>query len=435
MSLSLSELRQVRTRLERLHGDGPSVGLDEIRDVVVVASSSRGGSSMFMEMLRHAEGLLHLQAEINPFLVLAELSWPWSGSGSDRLDPSHLGEAAVRILQEELGREIGRRIRSDVDRSRLARDLCWRLTVQWPRIDFQPDQVSAWVAEVLDELGDEGQDLEALHLGLIRRVREHHDVVNPWFYDIDPRRIREAFPGLEEPTGPPGDVLLEESPFILAGAWQAPSARELVDKPLVIKTPSNAYRLDFLQALFPRARFRVLHLTRNPAAAINGLLDGWRFRGFHAHRMDEPLQVPGYSDLRPEDSYWWKYDLPPGWEAIRASPLQEICAHQWASAHEATLAFLSRSDCPRIQVHFEDLVGDEGSREEVFIRLFEWLGVEMDPWMSDVVKRGIPPVMATARPRHRRWYERAGLLEPIIAEPRIQALAHLLGYGEPDTWT
>ena len=90
MTLSRDQLARVLSRLSGLHESTPCVELDRIREVVVVASSSRGGSSMLMELLRHSEHLLHLQAELNPFLVLAELGWPHSGSDSDRLEPSDL---------------------------------------------------------------------------------------------------------------------------------------------------------------------------------------------------------------------------------------------------------------------------------------------------------------------------------------------------------
>jgi hypothetical protein len=438
MSLTRDEISKIRSRLERLREGIPSLSLENIRDVVVVASSSRGGSSMFMEMLRHSPGMLHLQAEINPFLVLAERTWPHSGADSDYLDESHLNAHARAVIEEELGRELGSRQLGEIDRVRLARDLCWRLTVQWPRIHFELSAVQTWVNEVLNAQSvshAEELDLESLHLGLIHRLRRLYPEVNPWFYDIDPRRVRAAFPDLAEPDGPPGDVLLEEPPFILAGPWTSPAARDVSRLPLVIKTPSNAYRLEFLAALFPCARLRVLHLTRNPAASINGLLDGWRFRGFHAHRMPEPLAVEGYVDQRPEDARWWKYDLAPGWQALTERPLAEICAHQWASAHEAILAHIEKTDCDHHRLHFEDLVGDDDLRRATFARLFDWLGVELDGRMVRVIEEGIPPVMATSRPRHRRWYERAGLLEPLIAEPRIEALARRLGYGETATWT
>ena len=67
MTLSKSELARVRDRLAPLHESTPCVRLDQVRDVVVVASSSRGGSSMLMELLRYSENLLHLQAELIPF--------------------------------------------------------------------------------------------------------------------------------------------------------------------------------------------------------------------------------------------------------------------------------------------------------------------------------------------------------------------------------
>jgi len=416
-----------------------SVDLEDIREVVVVASSSRGGSSMFMEMLRHSEGLLHLQAEINPFLVLAERAWPHNGTGSDRLGPEHLTSDAREILSAELGREIGRRARGVLDRDRLSRDLGWRLSVQWPRLTFTQAQVRVWVDAVLAEMAwdgrSEGLDLEWLHLSLIRHIREVYPQVDPWFYDIEPQQVAEAFPDLSEPQGPPGAALVEESPFILASPWQGATPQELAEKPLVIKSPSNAYRLEFLRSLFPRARTRILHLVRNPAASINGLVDGWQFRGFHAHRLEEALNIEGYTDVRPADSHWWKYDLAPGWDRLRSRPLTDVCAHQWASAHEAILSFLDRTDCESFQLRFEDIVGLEESRVAHFRRLFEWLGVAMDPWILKTVHDGIPPVMATSRPRHRRWYERADLLGPVIAQPRIQAVAERLGYGEPETWT
>ena len=439
MTLGLEDLARVRERLSHLRNDIPVVDLDQVRDVVLIASSSRGGSSMFTEMLRHSTGLLHLQAELNPFLVLAGLGWPHSGMNSDRLNEENLGPAAREILAAELGRELGRRSVGPIDRTRLARDLCWRLTVQWPGIDCSLSKIRGWVDEVLHELSPdplgENLDLEALHLGLIRRIRREHPVVNPWFYDIDPRRVRATFPDIPEPQGPPSDAIIEEPPFILAGPWLGASARDVAERPLVIKTPSNAYRLPFFTALFPRARIRILHLTRNPAAAINGLLDGWRYRGFHAHRLEESLHVSGYTDQRPDDAHWWKYDLAPGWEKFRNQSLGHICAHQWASAHEAILDHLEHSDQSRFRIRFEDLLVNEQTRHQTFLALFSWLGVELDAQMDRIIAQGIPPIMATSRPRQCRWYERAGLLEPLISTPRIQALARRLGYGEPDTWT
>jgi hypothetical protein len=78
-------------------------------------------------------------------------------------------------------------------------------------------------------------------------------------------------------------------------------------QPLVIKTPGNSYRLPFLRALFPKARFRVLHLVRHPAEAINGLVDGWLYHGFFAQNLPGRLRIGGYSDVE-------------GWPNSRAAP-------------------------------------------------------------------------------------------------------------------
>src|SRR2546421_2354328 len=86
--------------LRRLRGPAvPDFSL-RVRELVVVASSSRGGSSMLAETLRESSALLHLHAEINPFLRLVGLTFPESGSGSDRLDAGHvpaLGPEARQI--------------------------------------------------------------------------------------------------------------------------------------------------------------------------------------------------------------------------------------------------------------------------------------------------------------------------------------------------
>ncbi|MFE3383477.1 sulfotransferase, partial [Streptomyces anulatus] len=41
----------------------------KVRELVVVASSSRGGSSMLSELLRTSPHLLHLRGELNPLPV------------------------------------------------------------------------------------------------------------------------------------------------------------------------------------------------------------------------------------------------------------------------------------------------------------------------------------------------------------------------------
>jgi hypothetical protein len=223
---------------------------------------------------------------------------------------------------------------------------------------------------------------------------------------------------------------------VVVHPWLPADAASLATRPLLVKTPSNAYRLPFLRALFPRARLRVLHLCRNAAASINGLYDGWRYRGFFSHRLDEPLDIAGYSDVFPEwGRRWWKFDLPPGWRAWTRRPLVEVCAFQWRSAHEAILAGKGLCD-DYLAVRFEDAVGPLAARRALFERVSDWMGVPLESRLLGVLERGLPPIMATARPRHRRWYEKAELLEPVLGSSEIRDTMERLGYeDDPRHWT
>lgn len=452
----VSETRELRLRVkERVEalraesGEDPPPGLREnVRDVVVVASSSRGGSTMFAEILRFARGLLHFRAEINPFLRLSGLSYPFTRSGSDALAAIDLeDEDAARELDLQLSRDCGRpasRLTGEEDRDRFARDLAIRLTLQWPLLRFRREQVRGWLEESLEILRrDHGwrqgvfEDAQRFHAVFLSRVREEEPSVNPYYYDLRPSLIAGLCPGAPVPEGPPGPWVVEEPPFITISPWDPAGAGDLHSRPLIVKTPSNAYRLEALRVAFPRARIRVLHLTRNAAAAINGLYDGWCYPGFYSHRVLEPLEIPGYSDRFPAwGRSWWKFDLPPSWPEHRRKPILEVCAFQWMRAHEEVLEFCSRH--PRVRyyrVPFEGVMDGPARRRETFEGLAGWLGISVNPELARVLEEGLPPIMATDQPRHRRWFARADLLDPILAQDGITCMMERLGYErDPTTW-
>ena len=401
---------------------------EDVRHVVCVMASSRGGSSVSMEMFRHSRSLLHFRGEINPFLAMAGLVYPISGTGSDALDASHATEDARLIVGGAMGREAGQPAPwpdDETGRTALAEDVLWRLTAQWPAHELDQRTVTAAVDQALrtQSPGHRAtpQEIEAFQIALCTAIRD----INPWFYDVDPGAIRAALPGIAPPTGAPGDAVIEEPPFVLHQAWRRASAEQVATLPLMMKTPSNAYRASFLRALFPNARVQVLHLTRNPAAAINGLVDGWRFRGFHAHRLAQPHAIEG----APERD-WWKYDLPPGWRDWTNRSLVEVAGFQWRSAHAHILKTRGED---ALQVRFEDLVGP--NRMETFESIFAWMGADLDASMRAVITAGLPPVMATERPRQRRWFARAELLEPVLADPEVNEVAESLGYTDRADWT
>ena len=399
-----------------LHG-GPRSFYEDVRDVIVIGSSSRGGSSIFAEMLRRNANLLHFQAEVNPFFVLSGLGFPQSGTRSDALDASH-----ARIVAG-LGGECGQPATSlpeGADTLAFATDLTCRLCLQWPHLAFTLDDIHTRVVDTLRTLRArhgwgpaELRDIQLFHAHLYAGLPD----VNPYDYDIDRALVAAVCPDARPSRGPAGPFVIEEPPFVTIRPWHRASSEALATLPVVMKTPSNAYRLPFLRALFPNARVRVLHLTRNVAASVNGLYDGWRFPGFHSHRLPVELDIAGY-----DDRHWWKFDLPPGWEAWTRRPLEEVCAFQWRSAHDALLGF----EGERMSLRFEDVIGP--GRDAAFRRLSDWLGVP-------VAGVDLPPVMATERPRERRWFARAGLLEPVLTDPANRATMERLGYEQdPISW-
>lgn len=364
-----------------------------MRDLVVVASSSRGGSTYLGELLRRAPGTLHLQGETNPIVDAAE------------------GEPDV--VGAVLGVEVGRPA-TEGDGDDVEDTLVWRLQVQWPDLDLDPDQIRSWVratrAEVPFSAG------VAFHLALLRRAG-----LNPWYYDLPDELVRREFPDIPEPAGPPGETVIEMPPFILTRPWVRATPQELASQPVVLTTPRNSFRLPLLRRIFPNARVRVLHLTRHPAAATNGLVDGWLHRGFFSRQVDGPLRIAGYSDRFPDwGTRWWKFDPFPGWRNWTEAPLEVVCARQWAAPHEAVLA---DGDDGRCTVRFEDLVGP--GRRDALRRIADWMGV---PAVADLAGVELPPLMATKPPSPHRWREREGRLLAALRDAGVTALAERLGY-------
>src|SRR4051794_39412075 len=65
---------RLAARFAALRAERPAADPDALRDVVLLVSSSRGGSSMATEILRRCPGLLSLPGEMNPHVVIGQLA-------------------------------------------------------------------------------------------------------------------------------------------------------------------------------------------------------------------------------------------------------------------------------------------------------------------------------------------------------------------------
>ncbi|TDR47497.1 hypothetical protein DFR29_102157 [Tahibacter aquaticus] len=408
---------------------------DDVRQVVLIASASRSGSSALAEWLRAQPGLLHLGGELKSILRLVGVASFCGDDCSDVL--REIPPALMPAFEREFFRRLGELPPPDagIRLRQLTDNVLFNLCCQWPDEVFCADQVLAWVTATLGGLGwrraDEFDPVEFL-LALLPRIHQQHPGVCPYRYDLPTEKVRQHFPHRPLPVGPLPGRLIEETPFVLPRLWRQPAAEELRRRAVVIKDPSNIYRMGLLRKVFAKAEIRVVHLVRNPAASINGLLDGWEHRNFFSHRTAEPLQIAGYSERHPWATHWWKFDLPPGWQAVRNASVGDVCAFQWATTNRRILAETVASARSTWRIKFEDFI-DAGPRgHEARCALLHWLGIAAAARLLERPR----PVMVTERPAPYRWRSRENLVMNFVRNAALLLRPEELGYeGKTDAWS
>lgn len=116
------------------------------------------------------------------------------------------------------------------------------------------------------------------------------------------------------------------------------------------KLPKNAFRVSFLNASFPDARF--IYLWREPKGNISSLIDAWQ-EGRRSGRFVTYRQLPGTSFKD------WCFVLPPGWRKWVHADLAQIAAFQWASANQSALDDLIKLPHDRwCSVSYRDLTNN-----------------------------------------------------------------------------
>ncbi|WP_412063084.1 sulfotransferase family protein [Rubrivirga sp. IMCC45206] len=140
------------------------------------------------------------------------------------------------------------------------------------------------------------------------------------------------------------------------------------------KTPSNCFRVPFVHAVLPDARF--LHVVRDGRAVTRSAVKKWttppdptairrRLTSFEIPLRDVPFYVgAGIRDsigrqLMPEQAFLWGPQFP-GIREVRAEHGVEVaCAVQWRESVLAARAGLAQIPAAqRYEVRFEDLVAD-----------------------------------------------------------------------------
>ena len=406
------------------------------RRIAVLLSASRGGSSLLYRLLSRHPQVYSLGGEETPYFRLWGFQWRGRPGESDALAPEGArDEKRRRGLARFMLARSGRAWRppAPFPLESYARECAERLLLQWPERGLGRDELREAALSLLKRPGRvERFDAAGFWREFLSFLRRQGVDLDDSRYDTAER----CPAGKKRPSPPFEAACIEEPPFVIPWPRNPLESADMRDRVLLLKASADCYRVDFLRALFPRSRFLFIHLSRNPAASINGLIEGWLSEGFHSHPVGlvEPLNIGGYSTReKPWTRVWWKFDLPPRWGRLRGAPLQEVAAYQWTSAHRRVIE--STANVPEgdfLRLRYEDLLDDERF-PSVMERLAAFL--DCDRGGFPMRCRELPVVMAVTPPAPGKWRARRSQIEPLLKSLDVRETAGRLGYVEPwETW-
>ena len=368
--------------------------LSEVERVCVVLSSSRSGSSLLFRLLSRNKAFLSQDGEHGKYYRLNGICYP--RVSSDRID-ANFQDYDKELLEWDILSELAvpdeNNREDEIDRFLL------RLPLQFPLKSIDYESLKKRYLDSSNSL---------LKICLFSQLPTQ-------YYDLSDFGERDQADA-EEPLAEPH---IEETPFIFSQTEKSvPSSKDLHERILLLKTSVDAYRVEWLQSIFPNAEVKFIHLTRNPAATINGLIDGWLLnRGFQTHLLGN-LQIEEY----PRSDYW-NFDLPPNWRNFTKSRLTSVCFNQWEQPHRYIISEAPHARTLRLQ--FEEVLLDPFRSAQ---RLSRFLDEEMFSFFS------IHPVMATERPRIFRWKQRERRILSVLNNETVEDLIGILDYQDREKW-
>ncbi|MFC4440081.1 MULTISPECIES: sulfotransferase [Natrialbaceae] len=368
--------------------------IDDFDSVLLITSAPRGGSSLLFDILRHHEETCSLDGEHDRWYTLNGICYPTFESD---VIPADFESFDREKLLTDLLTEVGATEPSG-DQTHRVDNTVIRLPLQFPDRELPYEEVreelleGASLDEILEELG-----------------------ISPLQYDEYAER---------DANGPFKTETIEDRPFVSSHSYKCGLTADDFERTLVLKASGDAYRLPWIrEQLFPETDVKVVHLTRNPAASINGLYDGWRLnRGFQTYDVGD-LDLDGY------DGSLWCYDLPPGW--MSEGKLIDVCLMQWAEAHCHILD--GRDTFENVlRVRFEDVLTDTRSTIKEII---DFTDLGESALLSENVESP-NKVMTTKDPRLARWRDREDLITSALdrADETYTEVIEELGYTEESEW-
>ena len=388
----------------------------DARHVIIVAMSARSGSSWLVEQLKQSADIVHFRGELTTFLRLYGLTNPKVTPVDESLNAADVDRVSNE-LRHCLNDEVGFQSNQIDNPDQFSKDILRRLSYQWPTLEIN-DRISEVVERHVNQkaLNSTAFDPVAFTQSLVTELASFC-AIEPNFYDFG------VEPAEHVDVQYPFDFVLESPPFLLFSPWGRPTRQDILNKPIIIKSAGDVYRLGFYKALFPNADIRILHLRRNPAASINGLRNAWLSKKYQSFPVGK-LNIEGYSNIASWRETWWKLDLFPGWEKYRNGNLLELCSGQWATAQESVLEWCANEDKTPFSVYYEQMVASAESRASIMNDLCDWLDVSKFPLQETRIMN------ASKQPRKAAWREQSTKIIPLTKTDRIQKITSQLGYDD-----
>ena len=191
---------------------------------------------------------------------------------------------------------------------------------------------------------------------------------------------------------------------------------------LIDKTPRNALRIPFVEALFPDAHY--IYLQRDGRENVNSLINAWRTPRYRTYELPGGHSIPGV------DPKWWKFVLYPGWREDRGGPLEVVCAQQWISSNDHALGASKEVGLDRwVEVRYEDLIEDPVAEVG---RILEFLGVPYERGVKDKAAAIATTPINTVTPPERGKWRRENPAEIAAILPLLRPTMEALGYVDGD---
>lgn len=432
----LQELRAERREVRRYLQDADpreaefldAVGA--VRRAAFVLGSPRGGTSAFTAVLARGDNVLALPGEYRHLFTLAGGNFPdhgGSGECADTIDASQAEFVRLELGADTAGTPLA--VPDALDTERYALEWALRFRLQWPELDVSLDTITSVVHDGVRALRSPDGEVptaDFLVAEFLRRLLDLGVPIDPSLYALAPDVLAAAFGDYPLPGIPPASTIVEISPYLVVGPTRRPLVSQ--DATFVLKASSDAFRLPVLARTFPDWDLRFVHLTRNPLAAVNGLIDGWGHHCFWQHDLG-PVDLPPHDDPVRQGS-WWKFDLFDGWREAYDSRLPELCAMQWLSSHRRIVAWFGAA-IPRLA--FEGFHRPE-ERAALVATSAEHLGVRVGANLHQAAAR--PRVVnSTTTPEPGRWRRRPEVMAALDVVG-VQEMAAVLGYSsDRGSWT